>query len=127
MTKPINKHGTTRRKMLGLIGAAGAALGAGPALGQVAAPAVRKPVRLSYWTWADNPGHQKRLVDAVNAFNAKQQFVTVELDAGSVTMEARKKVVVAFAAGSAPDISGTVQTHAQDWFDSGILHPIDEY
>jgi multiple sugar transport system substrate-binding protein len=42
-------------------------------------------------------------------------------------MEARKKVVVAFAAGAAPDISGTVQTHAQDWFDTGILHPVDEF
>ena len=41
-------------------------------------------------------------------------------------MEVRKKVVVAYAAGAAPDVASTVQTHVQDYFDNGILHPIDE-
>ena len=121
-----SKQITTRRQALGLIGALGLALSsAGTAFAQ--APAVRRKVKLSYWTWSDNPGHQKRLVDAVAAFNTKNGFTTIELDASSVTMEARKKVVVAFAAGAAPDIAGTVQTHAQNWFDSGILHPVDEF
>ena len=42
-------------------------------------------------------------------------------------MEARKKVVVAYAADAAPDVAGTVQTHVQDYFDNGILHPVDEF
>jgi ABC-type glycerol-3-phosphate transport system substrate-binding protein len=97
-----SKQITTRRQALGLIGAVGLALSsAGTAFAQ--APAVRRKVKLSYWTWSDNPGHQKRLVDAVAAFNTKNGFTTIELDASSVTMEARKKVVVAFAAGAAPD------------------------
>jgi multiple sugar transport system substrate-binding protein len=118
----------TRRQALGLIAGAGAAAAATSAGGQTpAAPAVRKKVTLSYWTWADNPGHQKRVLEAVDLFNNSQNFVTVEVDATSVTMEARKKVVVAYAAGAAPDLAGTVQTHAQDWYDTGILYPVDEF
>jgi multiple sugar transport system substrate-binding protein len=99
-----------------------AAAAAGPAMPQVA-----KKVELSYWTWADNPGHQKRIMDAVEDFNNTSKNVHVTADASSVTMEARQKVVVAFAAGTAPDLSGTVQTHVQDWYDTGILYPIDEF
>jgi ABC-type glycerol-3-phosphate transport system substrate-binding protein len=33
------------------------------------APAVRKKVTLSYWTWSDNPQHQKLVTDAVDRFN----------------------------------------------------------
>jgi multiple sugar transport system substrate-binding protein len=83
-------------------------------------------VKLTYWTWADNPVHQKMTVDAVDAFNKSQAFVTVELDATAAVMEVRKKIVVAHAAGSAPDLGGTVQTHVQDWYDNGVLQPVDE-
>jgi len=120
--------GITRRATLGLMGAAGGALlaGAGQTLAQTpATPSIRKKVTLSYWTWADNPGHQKRLTDAVDAFNKENGFINIKLDAGSLTMEVRQKIVVAFASGAAPDIGGVVQTHAQDYFDSGILDPID--
>jgi multiple sugar transport system substrate-binding protein len=122
-------YAPTRRTALGLTAATGAAAATGrTSLAQTPpAPAVRRKVKLSYWTWADNPSHQKWVIDAVDLFNRNQEFITVEADATSVTMEARKKVVVAFAAGAAPDLSGTVQTHAQDWFDTGILHPVDEF
>lgn len=126
---PKAKTGVTRREALALLGggvAAGGALLYDPNAA-VAQTNVRKKVNLSYWTWADNPGHQKRLVDAVAAFNQENGFITIDVDASSITMEARNKVVVAYAAGTAPDISGTVQTHAQDWFSTGILHPIDEF
>ena len=69
--------------------------------------------------------HQKLSVDAVEQFNKAQNFITVELDASSLVQELRKKVVVAFAAGSAPDLAGVVQTHVQDYFDNGILEPVD--
>lgn len=124
MTEDNSKRGVTRRQTLGLMaGAAGAAVlaGAGPAM-----PAVRKKVELQYWTWADNPSHQKGIMDAVAAFNAKNEFITVTADASSVTMEARQKVIVAYAAGAAPDISGTVQTHVQDWYRQGILSPLED-
>jgi multiple sugar transport system substrate-binding protein len=123
------RRGVSRREALALMGA-GAAAGGSLLFDPNAAVAqsnVRKKVNLSYWTWADNPSHQKRLVDAVDAFNKENGFITIELDASSITMEARNKVVVAYAAGTAPDISGTVQTHAQDWYNTGILHPIDEF
>jgi len=122
----------SRRQALRRIGAAGLAAGgalaARPRLAsaQPAAPAVRRKVKISYWTWADNPNHQKMVVDSVESFNKAQQFVTVELDATNAVMEVRKKVVVAHAAGSAPDVAGTVQTHVQDYFDNGILQPVDE-
>jgi ABC-type glycerol-3-phosphate transport system substrate-binding protein len=40
-------------------------------------------------------------------------------------MEVRQKVLVAYAAGAAPDIAGAVQTHVQDYYDSGVLAPVD--
>ncbi len=88
---------------------------------------MRKRVTLNYWTWADNPSHQQMLVDAVDVFNKSQGFITVQLDAGSRTAEVRQKVLVAFAAGAAPDIAGTVQTDVQDYFDSGVLSPVDPF
>jgi multiple sugar transport system substrate-binding protein len=117
-----NNHKLTRRTVL--TGAAGLVAGANGALAQ---PAVRKPVTINYWTWSDNPSHHKMLVDSVAIFNKSQKFITVMLDADSKTMEVRQKVVVAYAAGAAPDVAGTVQTHVQDWFDTGMLFPIDEY
>ena len=41
-------------------------------------------------------------------------------------METRNKLVVAFAAGAAPDVINTVQYWVQDYFDTGILHPLDD-
>ncbi|MBL8697637.1 MAG: extracellular solute-binding protein [Alphaproteobacteria bacterium] len=114
---------TTRRAALR--GAGAATLLAGQAFGQ--APAVRRKVKISYWGWADNPVHQKMSVDSVDMFNKSNGFVTVELDATSLVQELRKKVVVAAAAGAGPDVAGTVQTHVQDWFESEILHPVDEF
>jgi multiple sugar transport system substrate-binding protein len=120
-----------RRRALGLIGAAGVAAAGSllsqPARPQAQAPAVRKKVKLTYWTWADNPVHQKMSVDAVEMFNKAQGFITVELDASNAVMEVRKKIVVAYAAGSAPDVGSTVQTHVQDYYSNGILHPVDEF
>src|SRR3954451_24550279 len=115
-------NGLGRRATFGL---AGAALVASRARAQ--APSVRKRVTLTYWTWSDNPVHQKMLVDAVDGFNKGQDFVTVQLDAGSRTMEVRQKVVVAYAAGAAPDIAGTVQTHVQDYFETGIMNPVQPF
>ena len=70
MKKPMRP---SRRQVLRLAGAAAAAVAAPGVLAQTpAAPAVRRKVKLSYWTWADNPGHQKRLVDAVNALLERQ-------------------------------------------------------
>ena len=52
----------SRRAALAAIG--GAVLG-GSARQALAAPAVRQKVTISYWTWADNPAHQKMVLDAV--------------------------------------------------------------
>jgi multiple sugar transport system substrate-binding protein len=115
------KSTISRRAALGAL--AGAAI-VPPALAQ---PAVRRKVTISYWTWADNPSHQKMLIDTVDGFNKSQGFITVALDANMKTMEVRQKVVAAFAAGAAPDVAGVVQTHVQDYFDNDILAPIDAY
>ena len=125
MTKSTSTTGLSRRRGLASIGAAASLLATTRGFAQ--APAVRRKVRISYWGWADNPVHQKMSIDAVDAFNRSNGFVTVELDATSLVQELRKKVVVAVAAGSGPDVAGTVQTHVQDWFDSDILHPVDEF
>ena len=83
-----------------MIGAAGGALLAGKAgaLAQVASPAVRRKVKLTYWNWADNPPHQKISLDSVDMFNKSQNFIEVEVDATMAVMESRKKLVVAHAA-----------------------------
>ena len=91
----------------------------------VAQPAVRRKVKLTYWNWADNPTHQKISLDSVDMFNKSQNFIEVEVDATMAVMESRKKLVVAFAAGGAPDVIMTVQYWVQDYFDNGILHPIE--
>ena len=123
--KSPQRH-VTRRQALAL-GLAGATLAAPRAAWSQGAPAVRRKVKLTYWGWADNPVHQKMSIDAVDQFNKSQEFITVELDATSLVQELRQKVAVAFASGAAPDMAGVVQTHVQDWFDNGILHPIGEF
>ena len=55
-TKHSVKKGVSRRKALGIVGGATGALLASTRL---AAPQVRKKVKLTYWNWADNPNHQK--------------------------------------------------------------------
>jgi len=118
----------SRRKTLQMIGAAGGALAAGVSGAWAqSAPAVRKKVKLTYWNWADNPVHQKISLDSVEMFNKSQNFIEVEVDATMAVMESRKKLVVAHAAGAAPDVIMTVQYWVQDYFDNGILHPIEEY
>jgi multiple sugar transport system substrate-binding protein len=114
----------SRRAALSAIG--GAALG-GNARQALAAPAVRQKATISYWTWADNPAHQKMVLDAVDAFNKSQEFITVEVDATMAVMDVVRKVASAYAAGSAPDVAGTVQTNVQNWFDTGILSPVDPF
>lgn len=121
-------RGLSRRRTLALMAAAGGALAAAkPGIAQVAAPAVRKKVKLTYWNWADNPVHQKISLDSVDMFNKSQAFVEVEVDATMAVMESRKKLVVAHAAGAPPDVIMTVQYWVQDYYDNGILHPIEDY
>ena len=123
MTQRIRR--VSRRKTLGLLGAAGASALAGT--GAVAQPAVRRKVKLTYWNWADNPSHQRISLDSVDMFNKSQNFIEVEVDATMAVMESRKKLVVAFAAGGAPDVIMTVQYWVQDYFENGILHPIEDW
>lgn len=127
--KSPSRQGLSRRAALHALGGAGAAaatLKPGALFAQ-GAPAVRRKVKVVYWGFADNPTHQKMTVDAVNEFNKSQDFITVELDATSLIQELRTKVVTAFAAGSGPDVAGTVITHVQDYFDNGILEPIEPF
>ena len=125
----MNTRRMSRRQALRLAASAAAAgsLVARPAWLHAQAPAIRKKVKLTFWTWADNPVHQKMSVDAVDLFNKAQNFITVEVDATSSVVELRNKIVVAFAAGSAADLGGTQQYWVQDYYDSGILHPVDEF
>ena len=88
---------------------------------------MRKKVKLTYWNWADNPVHQKISIDSVEMFNKSQNFIEVEVDATMAVMESRKKLVTSFAAGAAPDVAMMVQYWAQDYYDNGILHPIEDY
>jgi multiple sugar transport system substrate-binding protein len=127
MQDSSNRQDISRRKALGLLGAATAVGVAGRTASVLAAPAVRKKVTISFWNWADNPNHQKMSTDGVEAFNKSQEFITVELDASSLVQELRQKLVVAYASGAAPDVAGTVQTWVQDYYDNGILAPVDEY
>lgn len=129
MTQQTRSGRLSRRKTLQMLGGAGAATiaGATGAIAQVAAPAVRKKVKLTYWNWADNPPHQKISLDSVEMFNKSQNLIEVEVDATMAVMESRKKLVVAHAAGSPPDVIMTVQYWVQDYFDNGILHPIEDY
>ena len=124
----------SRRKALKALGAAGVVAastmvpGAPAALAQSpAAPAVRRKVKLTYWNWADNPVHRKISTDSVEMFNKSQNFIEVEVDATMAVMESRKKLVTSFAAGAAPDVAMMVQYWAQDYYDNGILHPIEDY
>jgi multiple sugar transport system substrate-binding protein len=135
-TKGLSSSGRKARRVsrrealrnIGLAGlAAGGALTAKPGALFAQAPAVRKKVTIKYWGFADNPVHQKMSVDAVDAFNKSQNFVTVELDATSLIQELRTKVVTAYAAGSAPDIAGTVITHVQDYHDNGLIEPLEPF
>jgi len=130
---PARKRtGVSRRKALKALGAAGIAAAGGSLLGATSsavaqAPAVRKKVKLTYWNWADNPVHQSISIDSVAMFNKSQNFIEVEVDATMAVMESRKKLVTSFAAGAAPDVAMMVQYWAQDYYDNGILHPIEEY
>jgi multiple sugar transport system substrate-binding protein len=122
----------SRRNALRMLGAAGVAAAGATTLGKSAtaiaqAPAVRKKVKLTYWNWADNPVHQSISVDSVNMFNKSQSFIEVEVDATMAVMESRKKLVTSFAAGAAPDVAMMVQYWAQDYYDNGILFPVEEY
>ena len=123
----------SRRQALRILGAAGVA-GGGSLLfqttgvrAQAGAPAVRKKVKLLFWAFSDNPVHQKMFVDTVDMFNKAQSFITVELDATASAMEVRRKIAVALAAGSAPDLGATFQTHVQGLYDSNMLYPVDEF
>jgi multiple sugar transport system substrate-binding protein len=117
----------SRRKTLQMLGAAGGTLLAGSTGAFAQAPAVRRKVKLTYWNWADNPPHQKISLDSVDMFNKSQNLIEVEVDATMAVMESRKKLVVAHAAGAAPDVIMTVQYWVQDYYDNGILHPIEDY
>lgn len=118
----------TRRQALALAvgGSALAAGGIGAAEAQVASPAVRRKVKLNFWNWADNPVHQKISVDSAAMFNASQNFIEVAVDANMAVMEARKKLVVSYAAGAAPDVIMTIQYWVQDYLDNGIIEPIED-
>ena len=127
----MNSQRIPRRRALGLMAAAGAAavgsLISRPAWLCAQAPAVRRKVKLTFWTFADNPVHQKMIADAVEVFNKAQSFITVEVDATANSIEIRNKIVVAFAAGSGPDLGGTQQTFVEDYYDNGVLHPVEEF
>lgn len=127
MTRTRNRRttGLTRRQALATA-LGGAALAATGAEAQVASPAVRKKVKLTFWNWADNPVHQKISVDSVAMFNASQNFIEVAVDANMAVMEARKKLVVSYAAGAAPDVIMTIQYWVQDYLDNGIIEPIED-
>lgn len=127
-TATPDKGGFTRRQVFTTaLGAAALAGGIGRADAQVASPAVRKKVKLTYWNWADNPNHQKITVDSVAMFNKSQDFIEVEVDSNMATQETRKKLVVAYAAGAAPDVCNLIQYWAQDYYDTGILAPLEDY
>lgn len=70
--------------------------------------------------------HLKISTDSVAMFNASQDFIEVEVDANMAAMESRKKLVVAYAAGAAPDRLMTVQYWLQDDHDNGILEPLGD-
>jgi multiple sugar transport system substrate-binding protein len=117
----------SRRQALAMMGAASGALIAGKRSAAAQSPAVRKKVKLLYWNWADNPNHLKITTDAVAGFNKAQELIEVEVDANMATQESRKKLVVAYAAGAAPDVCNLIQYWAQDYLDSGILFPVEDY
>src|SRR5690606_16658918 len=80
-----------------------------------------------FWNWADNPGHMKISTDSVDMFNKSQNFIEVELDANMAVAESRKKLVVAYAAGAAPDVIMTIQYWVQALYNNGIIEPLNPY
>ena len=57
----------------------------------------------------------------------RKNLIEVELNANMATQETRNKLVVAYAAGAAPDVCNTVQYWVQDYLDAGLLQPLDDY
>ena len=139
MTRKIIKPGqpevdtlgkTSRRSVLKMMGAAtGGLIAGGSAFAQdkLATPAIRKKTKIVYWNWADNPGHLKISTDSVDMFNKSQDFIEVELDANMAVAESRKKLVVSYAAGAAPDVIMTIQYWVQDLYNNGIIEPLNPY
>ncbi len=120
----------SRRSVLGMVGAAAGGLafgGTASAQEDLAAPAIRKKAKIVYWNWADNPAHLKISTDSVDMFNKSQNFIEVELDANMAVAESRKKLVVAYAAGAAPDVIMTIQYWVQDLYNNGIIEPLNKY
>jgi multiple sugar transport system substrate-binding protein len=123
----------SRRQALRIIGAtavaaSGSLLSQSPrALAQTTAPAVRKKVKLTYWSDVDNPVHQKQTFNMVEMFNKAQSFITVEVDATAISTEIRNKIVMAYAAGSAPDVGIVQQYFVQDYYDQGMLYPVEDF
>ena len=91
------------------------------------APAVRRKVKISYWTWADNPGHQKMVVDSVESFNKAQGFVTVELDATHAVhggaQEGRRRLR---RRARRPTWPAPCRRTSRTTSTTGILQPVDE-
>lgn len=124
-TEKSTKKGLSRRSMLMGAAAGGLLAGASPAFPQ--APAVRRKTKIVYWNWADNPNHLKISVDSVKMFNESQNFIEVELDANMAVAESRKKLIVSYAAGAAPDVIQTIQYWVQDLYNNGIIQGLDDY
>ena len=56
-------QGTAPTRTMTRRAAIGALTGAAVMPSALAQPAVRRKVTIAYWTWADNPSHQKMLID----------------------------------------------------------------
>lgn len=128
-SKLLDTSRTSRRTVLKMMGAGAGLLAGGTSAfaEDLAAPAVRKKAKIVYWNWADNPGHLKISADSVDMFNKSQNFIEVELDANMAVAESRKKLVVAYAAGAAPDVIMTIQYWVQALYNNGIIESLNPY
>jgi multiple sugar transport system substrate-binding protein len=125
MDNPENKpsvrgagsKGVSRRDALALIGAAGAAAVASPALGQASR------VNLSFWTF-ENPQQRPWLHKRVRQYMEKNPNVNVEFQWFTFA-DLGKKISVGYATGTAPDGFVSQDWLMPTWQAKGLIAPLD--
>ncbi|HBY99246.1 MAG TPA: hypothetical protein DEP84_35780 [Chloroflexi bacterium] len=92
------------------------------------APAVAKPVTVTYWYWADNPDWGELFRKKVDEFNQSQNSIRVEAEAQPNTSATKEKLVqTAAAGGGGPDVTYANTSWQQEFYDAGLSLPVGEF
>jgi multiple sugar transport system substrate-binding protein len=86
-------------------------------------PQPRGPVHITYWEkWTEFEGDAMR--DVVNAFNASQNRVHVDL---LTVSSIEQKTLLAIAGGNPPDVAGLYGPNVAQYADDNAIIPLDDY